>query len=336
MATAQTTPTATHDADLEFRAVLDRLTTLVTFCVLLLGVGVYVLSPYFAWQWASQPFIGAFIEPTFVFNGIGPKNDPAWALLNQTGATFPDRLVGYNGEPIRSDDDLRRLFDNRQLGETVTLTIQDWEGSAMEGATLRGERTVTVRLIPFPRSEFINIFLAPYGVGLMFLLIGLWVFYLRRHEVAGRAFALFCASTAMMIGGLFDLYSTYVFSSLWAAAIPLVGAGLFTLAMVFPQEVSLVSRRPYLRLIAYVPSIALTIASLVAINDLEYPHWYATVWLISYIFSALGALVFIAVTLYRWRTAGSPIVREQCRIIVVSSLGFLPIVGWVGLSTLRP
>ena len=49
----------------------------LVFLSLALVVGVFLVTPYLAWRWISQPFIGAFIEPNLVFNGVG---SPDWAL----------------------------------------------------------------------------------------------------------------------------------------------------------------------------------------------------------------------------------------------------------------
>jgi hypothetical protein len=129
MATAQTTPTAARDADVEFRATLDRLATLVVFCVLLVVVGVYVLAPYFALRWAGQPFIGAFVEPTLIFNGAGPQDNPGWALLNTAQTTYPDRLNSIDGTPIHSTSDLDNALA-QHVGDTVTVVYEKATGSS--------------------------------------------------------------------------------------------------------------------------------------------------------------------------------------------------------------
>ena len=46
----------------------------------------------------------------------------------------------------------------------------------------------------------------------MFLGISLWIFGLRRTEAAGRAFSMMAASLAIVIGALFDLYTSHRFT----------------------------------------------------------------------------------------------------------------------------
>ena len=48
-----------------------------------LAVIVFILIPIFAINWWSKPFIGAFVEQTMSFNGVGPlrtENEP-WELF---------------------------------------------------------------------------------------------------------------------------------------------------------------------------------------------------------------------------------------------------------------
>lgn len=336
MATAQTTPTAARDAEVEFRATLDRLATLVAFCILLVAVGIYVLAPWFALRWAMQPFIGALVEPTLIFNGAGPRDNPDWFLLNSAKTTYPDRLISVDDTPIHSTAELNRVLNRHAVGDAVTIVYEKAVGSSLEAPRIEGERAVTVRLIQFPTADLIGIFIVPYLVGFAFLIIGLWVFYLRRHEPAGRAFALFCASSAVMIGGLFDLYTTHVFAALWTVSVCLAGAGLYTLGMVFPQEAAFISQRPWRRLITFVPALIIAAFGVVAVNDFANPRWYAAPWLFSFIFAAMGAVYFIATSLYRWSQASSPVVRKQSRAIVIGSLGFLPVASWVIISTFWP
>ena len=79
-------------------------------------------------------------------------------------------------------------------------------------------KSSTVRLTQFPTSEFATLFVVPYLVGLVYIGIGLLVFWLRRNEVAGRAFVLFCTTAAVGLGGIFDLYTTHWFTWAWTLA----------------------------------------------------------------------------------------------------------------------
>ncbi|MBI3243545.1 MAG: GAF domain-containing protein [Chloroflexi bacterium] len=328
MATTQTTPTTTKNLDLEFRGTLERLASLIVLCSLLAVVGVYVAAPFLAYTWAQLPYMGGFVEPTLIFNGVG---DPGWALLAEGVQTaYPDRLISVGGVEVGTTAELNRLMAGHSVGDTAEIVIERASGDSAFGPfKVDGQTVVNVTLTNFGFSSLVNFFVIPYFIGFLFLVIGLWVFYLRRDEASGRAFALFCASMAVIIGGLFDLYTTRIFASLWTACIPLAAASLLNLALVFPQEASYVARWPLSRWIGFLPAMVMVVIGVAKINDLSNPRDYAGVWVLGYVYMALGALYFIANNIYRWWRAKSPTIREQSRIIIQFSAGaFLPASFW--------
>ena len=111
---------------------------------------------------------------------------------------------------------------------------------------------------------------------------------------------------------------------------PLIGGSVFALGLIFPQETRFVNKRPYLSWLGYAPALILIVIGEWMLNV---PRLYATAWLASYLYAALGAVFFILMNIYRWRQAASPIVRSQSRITVAASaLGFTPIIFWLVYS----
>ena len=111
------------------------------------------------------------------------------------------------------------------LGRTVPVTIRTAEGP---------ERTVDITLQPFPASDQISYFILPAFLSLVFLVISLWIFGLRRTEPAGRAFSVMTSSLAIVIGSLFDLYTSHRFTYVWTMAAALSGGAMIDLALGFP------------------------------------------------------------------------------------------------------
>ncbi len=315
---------------MQLRATLDRLATLLMFAILLLVVVVFALLPYYGYRASQAPFMGGFVEPTLVFNDAGPENSAEHWALRDAGVKFPDRLLAIDGAPLSTPGQLYSLLAAHRPGDTVRLTIEHATGTSLESAKILETRTLDVQLTPFSLDDLLSYFVAPYFVGLAFLVIGLWIFYLRRDEAAGRAFALFCASAAVMIAGVYDLYTTKAFAGLWTASIPLAGAALFTLAAVFPQEAAYAARRPITRWLGFAPALVVIVYAETLLYNTAEPRLYARGWLAGSVFAALGIVFFIANSIYRWARGRSPVVREQSRIIVISSIiAFLPAVAWV-------
>jgi len=307
------------------RAPWDRFGRAAVMTVLPVALVVYLIAqPALALRWLwGAPFIGGFVEQTMYFNDVGtdrPDLYPAFAAGVQPG----EQLVAVDGVPVRSAADLARALAGHAVGESVVLEVS--AGTEV--------RQVSVLLTRFPTGEFATLFVVPYLVGLVYIGIGLLVFWLRRTEVAGRAFVLFCTAAAVGLGGIFDLYTTHLFTWAWTLAVPAAGASLMTLGMVFPQEMRFVQRRPGLRLLPFVPWVALAAFGLLTLYAPgQDARAYIVAWRYCYYYLGLGILSFLLLLGYRRMTSRSPIARDQSQIILIGAvLAFGLLLGW----TLQP
>ncbi len=299
---------------------VDRVLEWVVLAVLVSTVIIYAFAPFLALSWAQRPFLGAFVEKTFIFNGIGNLGDPHWPARD----LIPDgsHLLAVDGQPVATSGALGAVLVQHQVGETVDVAYRTRAGEAGAAA---------VPLVAFPLTELVRFFILPYFIGLIYLVIGAWVFRLRRGEAAGRAFALTCALTAIAVGTLFDLYTTHAFTWAWTIAVPNIGAATFALAMVFPKTASFVLRRPIIRLIAFVPGLVLAVYALLTlyVPGLD-PYAYVLAWRLGYYGLGAGLAALIGMMLYRWRANPSPIVSAQSRVIFFGTVfGFTPLLIWV-------
>jgi signal transduction histidine kinase len=298
----------------------------VVLVVLVATVILYALTPALAFRWVQLPFPGAFVERTLIFNDVGASGANPWPAFAQGGVRPGDRLVALDGVPLPDDRALADQLRQRDVGQTVALTLEREDGSRAEAR---------VALTSFPTRELVPLFIVPYFIGLAYLGIGLWVFRLRRGEMAGRAFALFCATTAVILGSLFDLYTTHAFTWAWTLGIPAAGASLITLGLLFPQEAGFVQKRPILRLLSYLPMLGLSAYALVTLYGpgLADPRAYISAWRYQYYYMGAGILLFFGIMIYRWLFSPSPLAREQSRIILIGAVAaFSLILIW----SLRP
>ncbi|MCI0552850.1 MAG: GAF domain-containing protein, partial [Anaerolineae bacterium] len=218
-------------------------------------------------------------------------------------------------------------LSSHNRGDTVAVTIQPFEGTA---------RTVQVTLQPFPRADLISYFILPASLSLVFLIISLWIFGLRRTEPAGRAFSVMTSSLAIVIGSLFDLYTTHRFTYLWTMAAALSAGAIIDLALGFPQEARVVIGRPYLRWIGYMIGIGLALYAYTKLYDFQDPTAYFKPWQNIYVFVGLAGLFYFGALAYHAFLSYSPVVKNQARTILYGSLiAFGPIVFWLLYSSIR-
>jgi signal transduction histidine kinase len=310
MLDAASAPSAVVEEAAGRRARLAQALQWVVWFLLAATAVVYLAALALAMRWQQRPFLGAFVEITRAFNDQKQDEFPAF----REGVKAWDRLLALDGVPIRTDADLAAELEKRAPGATVALTVQHREPPRETGE-------VRVTLHRFPGDDFFTYFILPYLIGFVYWLIGLWVFRQRRHEAAGRAFAVFCCAAAVTLGGFFDFYTTHALVWLWTLAVPGMGAALINLGLVFPQELGLLQKRPGLRLaLCYLPLAAL--AAYTFSTYFSPDAWqYLAAWSNQNNFMALGMVFFLGALVYRWRSSASPIVREQSRIILIGAAG---------------
>ncbi len=313
-------PQAMPEAAPARRAMVDQFARAAVATVLVLTLVIYLLAtPALAFRWLRQPFLGAFVEQTLVFNNVGATDAQPWPAF-AAGVQPGDELQAIDGTPVDKGAAMSAVLAQKAPGQSVTLRV------------LRGVETtvnITVPLTSFPALPFITLFVVPYFVGLIYIVIGLLVYWLRRNEAAGRAFALFCATAAVGLGGLFDLYTTHWFTWAWTLALPTAGAALMTLGMVFPHEVAPVQRRPALRLLPYLPALALATYALYTLYVSANPHEYVAAWRYQYAFLGAAIIVFLVMAAYRRFTSLSPIAREQMQVILLGAVAaFALLLAW--------
>ena len=136
--------------------------------------------------------MGVFLEHTLVSNSVGPDEPrPEWSLYNtfqekdQTGHGFGNKLVSLavldaSGNPLQTIIPTRfsqidALLKGHKAGELIQTEFRDQQGRITQYKS---------PLSLFPFSDQIRYFYLPYSIGLVYLLVSLWIFGLRRSEVA--------------------------------------------------------------------------------------------------------------------------------------------------------
>jgi len=310
-----------------FDAITNTIMQTIVLVYQVLAAVVFVVSLFSAYGWLKNPFIGGFFEQTMVLNeSVTREPGQEWAL-QEAGFRLGDQLVSVADRPISNASDLLTALETLRVGQTVPVVMR-----LVNGET----RQANITLDALAPVDQLSYFVIPAFLSLVFLLISLWIFGLRRTEPAGRAFSMLTTSMAIVIGGLFDLYTSHYFTYLWTMAVALSGGALIMLALVFPQEARLLFRAPYLRWLGFLIGIVLALNAYRVLYDYENPTAYFDAWGNIYIFVGLAGLFYFGVMGYRALFSLSPVVKSQARTILIGALlAFSPIVIWLLYTSLR-
>ena len=272
--------------------------------------------------WIHRPFPGFFVYGNLA---VAPDFLPDWSGSRE-GIRFLDRIVAVQGEPVTQPRALYNLVRRSPAGAQIRYVIER-EGRQFE--------------IAVPSREFsFHDWLLSYGVylvvGIGFLAIGFAPFYFRSTSPA--ATPLF-----FMVSAIF-LWFTTTFD--------------FTTAQLLPKEVRifaftitpsagihlglLLTRRSKARRgeslwLAVIYGISILLGLLYSFTfytDLRVWHW---VLRLSYGYSCVSALVFLAILWVEIRRPISDLVRLRLRVVCLGAIvGFLlPTFGTVLTSSLH-
>jgi PAS domain S-box-containing protein len=301
-----------------------RLGRIVVLLILAVIVVVFVIVHILAWQWSREPFLGMLLESTLV---ISPYHGRGWARMQfDPPLEHPDRLSAIDGQSVERWADVAAILREHEVSDTVTVKVVRPDGS-------RREEQITLAV--FSLMDMFLLFLLPYLAGLIYLGIGIWVYWVQGWGGTGQVFTGFCAAVALLVGTLFEIVTTHRFSVLWCTSIPFAAATAMHLAMVFPQRPRFVQRAPILRLLPYVPAVFLAIRSALSAYDVNHPWDHIGHFGNNYIFAGVGIFFLLAMLVYRLVKPPSPLVRQQSRIILLgATLAFLPVVPWLASTAI--
>lgn len=295
-------------------AKVGRFVTLLSFGVGFIAALVGLIS---AFQFRNSSFPGFFIEQTLVVSNLDGES---WTGKD-LGLNYPMRVLRLNGIAVENQSVFKRVLALTKIDSLISVDIITPNG--------RQESFAGIRMMEFPDRDFVRLFWLTYGVGMIYLLLGVWVYRVRGNTATGRAFAFFttCAAVANLL--LFDLWTSHNGTPLWTGAIALMGGAIIGLAVLVPDPIPYTIGRAWVRMVAYGISILLAIWGLSEIYDFGNPWDYVKAWQYSYLYCAIGLLIFIATTILRLRIDQPAATSQQIKIILAGGIiSFTPIGVW--------
>ncbi len=327
-----------------------------TFFILAI-VAALVLMLFYGWlafNWQSRPFLGVMYSQTLTIEGVYAMSADPWPAF-EAGMRPGDRIVGIGlGQSLDADYRVasKQLNDfllskypsapvmlriERPLVEGVEATRDHvfCEDAPAEGAPATGgvEKvpcTVNFQLAAFPIVDFLIQFVVGYAVGVAFLALSLIILRRFWNQPVARTIGALSLVMAVLVAGIFDVYTTQVLSAtLLPVSVVIVGGLLQGLFLNFPSPLVLVKRRPWLRYVPVILTLAVGVAVLVsaAISNAE-TFWQPWDFAAVYLLASIVVLVLGLVRRLRW--AISPSIRDKCGIVLSTSLlTVVPLLVWI-------
>jgi signal transduction histidine kinase len=308
------------------------------------GVAIVAFIAYLllALNWRSQPFIGVMLTPNLVVDNSQSLTGERWTG-QQAGLLPRDHIVAINGQALAgasgnyalARQNFHSTLNTLNTGDTVEIEFERPATDLPGGLTCTdvGESarcTVAYMLGSFPTADFIGFFAVPFVSGLVTLLVGLAVMYLRPNQSTAMVVAWICIAASLFMGGATDINTSHTLPPVWLIATPLLGGGLATLALIFPIKSMLLYHRPYVRFIPLIASGILAAVVLAIYYRPPFPQSYTAAWQPAVFGTLIGLAVLVASLMHRRELAASPTVRDQSNTVLIGvALAVAPMLLWV-------
>ena len=264
----------------------------------------------------GDPFMGFFFGNDLRVN-VAQRS--TWPGIK--GGVQPlDRLVGVNGHRFDSAKGFTSYLWN--LPRDAHLNIE------MRRQTTTFNLSYQVPL--YNLQDFLVIFVAPCCLGVIFLMLGCFVFFLRPRYRVSLVYFFFCALISLTCVILFESYSGFHLTRL-VSLYPLIGAVAFHLFSLFPER----NRNPILN--RCVSANYVVVATLLVLAQLFANNEVITPWL-TYINASYIALVIVAIFVMMGHTfisTSSQRSRDKIKVLFLGlSIASIMIGGWaIGFLT---
>lgn len=301
----------------------ERVDRFVAITVVLLSLVVCIISLIGALGWINKPFPGFLFYKNLVVTDIS-HNIGRKVNLKRVS----DRIVEVNGKEVSSPEDIYRVIDGSPVGTLVDYRISRDYGSI----------ELSIPTMKFTLGNFLFLFGVIYTVGLIFLVVGACVYFLKPCLYSSKVFFIFCSLVGLWFVTSFHSQSTYLFNLLDKLAFvgfiycPVFG---IYLAFIFPSSSLFLGKKHYIVfLIAFVFSTFLFISNFIYFDS--YNIWkgiYSLTWL----YLVLGSLMLPVSSVITYFKESSALEKQRAQVILLGSfLGlFLPALGGISIVVFK-
>ncbi len=298
----------------------------LTSCAFLLALSIYIAAPIAAITWSRRPFPGFVVEQTVV---VSDYEGHGWGA-SPGGLSYPQLVTDINRQRARPLDRFRAVIAGLAPGDEIVVETQLPDGTSATHTL--------VTMARFPNQDLARLFWLPFGVGLIYLFLGLWVHVAQGGSATGQSFAVFSLATSLVLGLFFDLFTTHLGTFLWTIGIAMEGGTVLGLAVQFVRPPAGEGLARWPEIVPYLMSGVLATWGVLALLNRSNPWAYVTPWRFSYAYAALGIVSMVVAMVLVAADSGevsenSNIRRQQARVILVGCLfGFVPVAIWFGAS----
>lgn len=328
---------------------IQRLPFYMTMAVGTIAIVTLFVLLFSAIQWRQKPFFGAMMNPYMSVDGSRPISASGWNGLN-AGLQRLDEITHINGQPLfatAGDYDAARgrfldIMSGLKVGDPIEVQFQrpdlgkvppGYCGNFRDGFSTC---SLTYPLTNLSDTDFIAYFIIPFIGGMILVLLGIMVSYLRPQQTAAQLVALFSLTFGVFMAGLFTINNTYTALLPWLLATLFIGAPLGTLALIFPIRLNIVYRYPWIKWLPLALNIPVALFGLYLFLTPSSGKSFPDVWQPGLFYGVLMLIVLTINLVQRRAKATSAVIRDQTNSVLIGiALMVVPLFIWIIDELLR-
>jgi signal transduction histidine kinase len=286
---------------------------LIALLVIGLSIAFSINSIIQGTKWINKPFPSFLLYNSVVVSNVSL---PRWEQNQGPGLESYNKIIKVNGTKVSRADEIYSIIGNEPVGTPINYVILK-DKSFIE---------LTIPTMKLTISDFLQVFCIEFFIGLIFLITGASVYFLKPDLTSSKAFLMLCCSIAIWFVEDFDYQTTY--SLIYSVNISYLAqvftpAFLICFALVFPNEKGLFRKNRYIILFPFLFSLLLFILQLIFLGSpVIWEEVDTVIW--SYVF--LGALIVLASVSVSYLKPNSKLDRQRAQVVLLGALlgYFLP------------
>ncbi|HZX13978.1 MAG TPA: ATP-binding protein [Thermodesulfobacteriota bacterium] len=289
---------------------------IIALIIVIFSAFISIYSLIQAVKWIERPFPGFLLYRNLIVAEVSLSH---WTGHKGDLKSY-DKIVDLEGRRISSADEVYSIVTNEPIGTPINYTI------SRDNKLI----TLTIPTMKFELVDFLLIFSAVYFVGVVFLIIGILVYYLKPNLDSSKVFLMACFSIGFWFISIFDTQSTYSLYNIPFLGLVIAPAFFIHLAFVFPSK----KKDHSIILFSYLLCFLLVILHIVYFNS---QNIWARTERLFWLYVLSSSLVFLISIIITYHKSSFALDKQRSQVILLGSfMGFfLPALGAVILVLFR-
>ena len=116
-----------------FNRIFNRTLQIIVLVYQGIALIAFAIIPFLAINWLRTPFLGAFVEQTLVFNGVGQETPAeSWGLFQDKKLALDYQIANVNGVDVHTEAQIRAALAGTTPGQQVQVVVRPITDEAQE------------------------------------------------------------------------------------------------------------------------------------------------------------------------------------------------------------